>query len=386
MIIINNKQDCCGCGACSQICKKKCITMTQDCEGFLYPNVDLNLCTNCGLCEKVCPIIHQYEPKTSPIISYAFQSSNRELIENSSSGGAFTILSQWVIEQNGVVFGARFDSDWNVVHDYTETLSGLSRFRGSKYLQSNINNTYNLAKDFLKNGRIVLFSGTPCQIAGLKHFLQRDDKNLITVDFVCHSCPSPKVWQKYLLETSRKFNFKDIKRVSFRSKKNGWNNYSIEIQGDKFTYLKPNKKDWFMRGFLSNLFVRPSCSKCPARNYKSDSDFTIGDFWGIEKYHLEHFDNRGMSLILVNSHKAEQLLAKMHIKIDDTFFKVTYDEVEPYALHASITRSTQAHNNREYFFRNLTHTNNISFLIFQSLWYSELKGKLYRIYKLLFHT
>lgn len=200
MIKLEKKSDCCGCAACVQRCPKQCISMQEDEEGFLYPAVDKESCIDCGLCEKVCPILSPSSPHL-PHYIYAAKSKDEHIRKHSSSGGVFTLLAEQTINAGGVVFGARFDEKWDVVHDYSETLEGLSAFRGSKYVQSSIDQSYKQVESFLRGGRLVLFSGTPCQIAGLKRFLRKDYENLTTVDFICHGVPSPKVWRMYLKET-----------------------------------------------------------------------------------------------------------------------------------------------------------------------------------------
>lgn len=202
MIDIIQKQDCCGCEACVQICPKGCMCMVEDTEGFLYPQVDKSVCVNCGLCEKVCPVIHQNKSRT-PLKVYAAKNMDEEVRLKSSSGGIFTLLAESVIKRGGVVFGAKFDDEWMVVHDYTDNIEGVAAFRGSKYVQSIIGNAYRKVEQFLKSGRMVLFTGTPCQIAGLKKYLRKEYKKLLAVDLVCHGVPSPKVWQMYLEETNR---------------------------------------------------------------------------------------------------------------------------------------------------------------------------------------
>lgn len=189
MIQIKDKSACCGCSACVQSCPKQCIVLKEDKEGFLYPVVNQTLCIACGKCEKVCPELHPFDA-VQPLMVYAAKHPDESVRAESSSGGIFTLLADAVIDDGGVVFGARFDTDWSVVHDFTETHEGLQAFRGSKYLQSRIGNTYQLAEKFLKAGRKVLFSGTPCQIAGLKRYLHKDYENLLAIDFVCHGVPS----------------------------------------------------------------------------------------------------------------------------------------------------------------------------------------------------
>jgi coenzyme F420-reducing hydrogenase beta subunit len=197
MITITDKAKCVGCNACEQCCSSQSITMQEDIEGFLYPYVNTETCTNCRLCEKVCPVINQKD-QSKPLICYAAKNKDEEIRLESSSGGVFTLLAEKVIREGGVVFGARFNESWEVVHDYAETIERLSVFRGSKYVQSRIGKTYIHVKQFLKKGRFVLFSGTPCQIAGLRLFLGREYDNLLTVDVVCHGVPSPKIWNMYL--------------------------------------------------------------------------------------------------------------------------------------------------------------------------------------------
>ena len=199
MINIEDKKQCCGCSACVQRCPKQCIVMKEDEEGFLYPVADKDVCIDCNLCEQVCPVLRQREER-EPLDVYAAFNKNEEVRMQSSSGGVFTALAESIIKEGGVVFGARFNEDWEVVHDYVETVEGLSAFRGSKYVQSRIGCTFSQAEQFLKQGRKVLFSGTPCQIAGLKLFLRKEYENLLSVDFICHGVPSPGVWRQYLNE------------------------------------------------------------------------------------------------------------------------------------------------------------------------------------------
>jgi len=324
MINIINKEDCCGCSACVQRCPKQCITLKEDNEGFLYPIVDKETCIDCGLCEKVCPVLHQGEPR-KPLKVYAAKNLNEEIRRQSSSGGIFTLLAEQVIQEGGVVFGARFDENWEVKHDFTETIEGLAFFRGSKYVQSRIEDNYKKAEEFLKQGRKVLFSGTPCQIAGLKRFLRKEYDNLLSVDFVCHGVPSPGVWRQYLKETVARMCDKNsvstdpismenarIESISFRDKSTGWKKYSFALtlsatsrSGAKNTVslCEVFRENIFMKGFLANLYLRPSCYACAAKCGKSGSDITIGDLWGAPSIIGNDDDDRGTSLILENNDK-----------------------------------------------------------------------------------
>lgn len=332
MIEIKDKKDCCGCHACATICAKHCITMQSDEEGFLYPVVDKDTCTDCGLCEKVCPVINQSEPR-KPLKVYAAKNKNEEIRRQSSSGGIFTLLAENVINEGGVVFGARFNENWDVIHSWTDTIEGIAAFRGSKYVQSTIGDTYREAREFLKQGRKVLFSGTPCQIAGLKKYLRKDYDNLLTVDVVCHGVPSPLVWRTYLDETREQLRAKRgvgkksvsssidelpvITGISFRDKTNGWKKYGFRLRyaaseaaentvsaplyKDEKEIIQPFTRNVFMQGFLANLYLRPSCYACAARSGKSCSDISIADFWGVQNYFPEFDDDRGVGLVLINS-------------------------------------------------------------------------------------
>ena len=334
MLQLTDKQDCCGCHACVSVCARQCITMQEDNEGFLYPVVDASTCTDCGLCEKVCPVINQDEPR-KPLKVYAAKNRIEEIRRQSSSGGIFTPLAESVIREGGVVFGAKFDKDWNVVHAWTDTIEGIADFRGSKYVQSTIGDAYREAREFLKQGRKVLFSGTPCQIAGLRKFLRKEYDNLLTLDVVCHGVPSPLVWRKYLEETREKLRAKHdagkntvssslmdlpvITGISFRDKTHGWKKYGFRLRyaaskaagnsvsasanGSECTLLQPFPENVFMKGFLSNFYLRPSCYACSVRTGKSGSDITIADFWGVQNYYPEFDDDRGVNLVLVNTDK-----------------------------------------------------------------------------------
>ena len=314
MIEIINKEDCCGCGACVQRCPKHCISMCEDSEGFYYPNVDKNLCIDCGLCEKVCPVIHKSSSR-EPLRVYAGKNPNERVRLQSSSGGIFTLLAEYFIRENGVVFGARFDNEWGVVHDYTETIDGIVAFRSSKYVQSKINSCYSQAEIFLKKGKRVLFTGTPCQIAGLKKFLRKDYDNLLAVEIFCHGVPSQKVWKVYLKDLSNKQLDGSVpSAISFRDKTTGWRSYSFSIDYGSKHFIQASSKNLYMKGFLSHLYLRPSCHKCPAKQLSSDSDLSIGDYWGINKLKPGWDDGKGTSAILVNTEKGVEVLS--HIDLD----------------------------------------------------------------------
>lgn len=349
MIQIKDKRHCCGCTACEQVCPKHCISMQEDEEGFKYPCVDASLCVNCELCEKVCPYLNSYPIPTEKPASFACKTKDEGLREKSSSGGLFTILATQIIQDGGVVFGAKFDADWNIVHGYTESLEGLAAFRGSKYSQSDMGDSFRQAKDFLKTGRKVMFTGTPCQVAGLNHFLQKNYDNLYAVDFVCHSVPSPKVWSNYLKEVYGKDK---IVSLTFRDKSDGWSKYGLSVQVDNGAFAKgSHQTNTFMRAFLSNLIVRPGCTDCPARYYKSGADITMADCWGFGEYHPDLNDDKGMSLALLHTNKGLTLYKDIEHQLSS--LQIPYVEVQEDSNHKPIICSPKFHRYRNNFFNDL---------------------------------
>lgn len=308
MIKITDKKDCCGCFACMQRCPKHCISMVEDEEGFLYPKVDETECVNCGLCEKVCPVLNQGESH-EPLAVYAAKNPDDKVRMASSSGGIFTMLAERTVERGGVVFGACWNDDWEVVHDYTETKDGISKFRGSKYVQSRIGDCFKEAEAFLKSGREVLFSGTPCQISGLTRFLRKEYDNLLKVECVCHGVPSPGLWKKYLLEQTNidGKTITDIKCINFRDKGNGWKKYNVVIEyNDNQRNISFHGENYWTRSFITNLNLRVSCFFCPSKCYESCADISLGDFWGIDKFFPEFDDDKGSTMILCHTDKGKE--------------------------------------------------------------------------------
>ena len=356
MIHINNKENCCGCNACVQVCPNNCIFIKEDNEGFLYPYVDESNCVGCHLCEKVCPIIN-IESSTFPLKVYAVKNKDNVVRMNSSSGGVFSLLAEKVIQNKGVIFGARFNEKWEVIHDYTETQEGLIAFRGSKYVQSNIGECFIKAKSFLRDGRYVLFSGTPCQIAGLKKFLRKDYSNLLTVECLCHGVPSPMVWRRYIEERSKQ---RKITSIIFRDKRNSWERYNFTMQFDNgIEETERAIKNIFMKGFLADLYLRPSCHKCPVKRGKSQSDLTIADFWGINNVFPEMNDDKGISLVLINSNKGKNIFLSL-----DLFSKET-DVISAQQMNAGFTESIPYHKNRKMFFENIHTCTSLQSLILE---------------------
>ena len=373
MIQIVRKEDCCGCEACRQVCPKHCIQMKADNEGFLYPHVDTSLCIDCHLCEKVCPVINQNESR-KPVAVYAAKNKDEEIRRKSSSGGIFTLLAEKILSEGGVVFGVKFSNDWKVVHDYTETVEGLDAFRGSKYVQSVIGDNFIKVKEFLGSGRKVLFSGTPCQIAGLKKFLRKEYENLLTVEVVCHGVPSPMVWQDYLNQkraqrvagkntVSASLNeVPVITGISFRDKTNGWKKFGFKISYaaseaaensvSKSAYtsnceLTPFNENIFMKGFLKNLYLRPSCYECAARSGKSGADISIADYWGIQAVHPEIDDDKGTGAVLVNTDRGQRYYDSVANQIEQIMSE--YDSIVKF--NPCIVRSVKVPKLRDAFWR-----------------------------------
>lgn len=379
MIQIKDKKNCCGCNACAQRCPKQCIRMQADNEGFLYPIVDTALCIDCGLCEKVCPVINQSEPR-KPQKVYAAYNKDENIRMQSSSGGIFTLLAEETIKKGGVVFGVKFNEDWMPEFGYTDTIEGIAPFRGSKYIQAIVGSAYKEVEKFLKAGREVLFCGTPCQITGLKRYLRKEYENLLAVDIICHGVPSPKVWNMYLEETCSKLlksmpdgknsvgsaiggTYKScIEAISFRSKITGWKKYSFLLKLNFSTYDGKNTgvfaetldKNAFMRAFLSDTILRPSCYACPTKQGKSHSDITIADFWGINNIDPSFDDDKGCGLIFLNTDKG--------IRTNNQFDLISKEKTfeEGVKNNSAYYQSSRPHPNRAKFFKNIDNAEELS--------------------------
>lgn len=347
MINILDKKNCTGCFACQNICPVEAITMDSDYEGFFYPKINFSKCIKCGKCERICPIIKKKNQNNSDkkIFAYASKTINENIRKKSSSGGIFTEVALFILNNNGVVFGASFDENHNVVHIKIDKKEDLYKLQGSKYVQSHIGNTYKIAKENLDFGKIVLFTGTPCQIAGLYSFLGKEYENLFTQDIVCHGVPSPYVWKKYI-EYRESIIKSKVQSVNFRNKKTGWRNYSIIINfKNTKKYTKIFSNDLYGRSFLNNFCLRPSCYSCNFKNKIRESDFTLADFWGIEKIYSKIDDNKGVSLVLINSLKAYKLFQSIKENIE--MINVNYDDALKF--NQSIIKSAVLNNKRDDF-------------------------------------
>lgn len=319
-----DKNDCCGCGSCSQSCNKNAITMVDEGFGFKFPHINGDICVNCGKCLNSCPL-NNVKSLGDIKYCYASKTNNETIRKQSSSGGIFYELSSYVINKlNGVVFGAKFDDNFNVIMSYFENMNDIDAFMRSKYVQADTLNTFKECKSFLENNRTVLYTGTPCQINGLKSYLNKDYENLITVDIACHGVPSQKVWKTYLRKISK---FRKIKSVNFRDKKNGWRSYHITITFENGDVLSEKHNDnEYMKLFLQDKILRKSCYNCHFGNEYSKSDITIGDFWNIGEYHKNLDDNKGISVVVANTNKGVSLIndtsdIDCHVINDDSYKK-----------------------------------------------------------------
>lgn len=305
---------CCGCSACFSVCPVGAIRMEEDKKGFLIPVVDEGKCISCNKCKNICPANKEHENKLTIQHVYSAWTSDKLIRKNSSSGGAFSLLAAEVLEASdgNCVFGAGFDHNWKVVHKCIRHTNEISKLRGSKYVQSDMGNTLKEVKKELDAGHEVLFSGTPCQVAGLLSFLGREYSNLYTVDILCHGVPSPRVFEQYLNDIKRK-NSDKITGINFRYKRPSWSIFSMKISfSDHKAYIASKYKDPYLIGFLSDLYLRDCCHECKYASGNRVGDITIADFWGYQSYQKESKnDQKGTSLIAVNTDKGKRLFERI---------------------------------------------------------------------------
>ncbi|MCQ4948359.1 Coenzyme F420 hydrogenase/dehydrogenase, beta subunit C-terminal domain [Bittarella massiliensis (ex Durand et al. 2017)] len=307
-IYIEQKEFCTGCTACSNVCPQQCISFLEDEEGFLYPNVDESFCVECGKCKAVCPVKKERGdiPDENNIKVFACVNKDKKVLKESSSGGVFSLLAQKTIEKGGVVFGAAFNECWDVCHISITDSDEIFKFRGSKYVQSNMGDAFSSVKNFLNQGRQVLFSGTPCQIAGLNSYLGREYTNLVTCDFICTGVPSPKVFRAYRTHYERKFQ-EPILKISFRDKKYGWDAFSMVLCGTSKEYRKIRFFDPYIQAQYSHISLRPACYHCQFKKCNSNSDIKLADYWYVSQVHPEIAARDGVSLVIINGPKGQKL-------------------------------------------------------------------------------
>lgn len=307
--VFDIKEECCGCTACKHICPTNAIEMVADKEGFLYPSINQQLCIDCGQCKKVCAFQNGYDTSNNleqPKV-YAAKHKNESIRMDSTSGGAFTAISDYILDNNGVIFGVSFDDNMHVVHQMAKTIRERDKFKGSKYVQSDLKNVYMEIKQLLKKDIYVLFTGTPCQTAGLSRYLSSSKtEKLILCDIICHGTPSPLMWREHIKHLEMKMK-QTIKEYKFRDKSIGWRgaNVTIKFKGKKIAKYSIAKT--FTNLYFSHNIIRPACHNCKYTNLQRTSDITIADFWGIEKHMQDFDDNKGVSLVFVNTEKGDQV-------------------------------------------------------------------------------
>ena len=320
MQLYEKKEDCYGCGACMNACPKEAIHMEADSQGFLYPVIDTAKCVDCGLCKQSCQIGKVSSAQNEePLNCFGVKNCDR-IRAVSSSGGVFTaLLDKFIIGGGSAAVGAVFDSEMNVVHKMASTQKECDAFSGSKYVQSNMGTIYKEVADTLSSGQQLLFSGTPCQVAGLKEYLKShrvDTTRLLTVDLVCHGAPSPKIWMDYISVLREKYH-SNVKAYTFRDKSVGWRGYHVRVglaNGDSIA--QNNLTQSFAVIFGKEVMLLPSCFYCPYASMERCGDITIGDFWGIEGIDKDFSDNKGISMVLVNTSKGEKMFSAIRPELN----------------------------------------------------------------------
>ena len=309
-MLITEHELCTGCGVCANICPQKAIKMTSSKRGFLYPAVDDNICIHCNRCIKQCPVKHDNVAEEMKKKVCAVWSKDNETRIKSSSGGFFMVAAKYILSNGGAVCATRFSDDFSgVFFDICESESELYKFRGSKYVQSNLNPVYSRVKDLLDNKRLVLFVGTGCQVAAIKSYLGREYDNLLCMDLVCHGVPSPMIWKEYIQSLNTDYGNSGVKSISFRVQRPSWTEYSLEVifnNGQK--YIKSKTQDPYLIAFGKDIILRPSCEHCKYACLKREGDITISDFWAYRSFDFKtRNDETGISCCIINSQKGIQL-------------------------------------------------------------------------------
>ena len=354
MINIMDKAACCGCTACANICPKKAIEMIPDEEGFLYPFVNKNSCIGCGLCDKVCPVQKKCESKLRKVDSYVLRAKADDILMNSTSGGFVTPLAEYILEHNGIVCAAAYDKAFTVKHIFVNPNGGgygLDNIRGSKYVQSGLNDCYKKIKGYLEQNKMVCFIGTTCQVSGLKSFLRKDYEELITVDLVCHGVPSPKLWSKYLDYQKNKYH-SEIREISFRNKTYGYHSGTMKIRfSNGKTYFGSARVDYMLKSFFREIASRPSCYQCRFKMVNRCSDYTIYDCWHATQL-VEDLqdDDRGYTNVMVQSEKGQKILNQIQDQYElyptDTEKAVELDGI-------MVKKSAIPHSKRQEFYKGI---------------------------------
>ena len=333
MINITDKSRCTGCTACYNICSHKAISMQFDDCGHIYPTINLDLCKDCGLCEKVCPLLHEERiPKDEnhdALEVKAIYNRDEKARHRSTSGGVFSLLAEYVLSKGGIVCAVRFDERFHIYHSFFESINEIDPFRGSKYAQSDLRETFSQIKSYLKQ-RPVLFIGTPCQVAGLKSYLIKEYENLYTCDFICMSISSGKMWDEYITDYQKKHQ---VKRIFFKDKRNGWHktDWRMLIEDERGEQLMSGADNPFFSSYLDHLSARPSCFSCVFRHCRHVSDITIADCWGLETVHPDFDDNKGCTTLILQSEKGKNIFESIKCKANYIDYNIQY--VRQYNRH-----------------------------------------------------
>lgn len=346
------KNRCTGCYACYNACQKNCISMNRDSEGFPYPQIDTDSCANCGLCERVCPVLNKLKVKTNKSVPdvYAAWSLNNKIRVNSTSGGIFSELALKFLETGGYICGARYGENQHIEHCIVNSSDGLEKIRQSKYAQSDVGYIYRDIKQLLVKGEKILFCGTPCECAGLLNYLNKKYDNLLIIDFVCRGSNSPKVYEKFLEYLEAKYHSK-IKKVWFKNKTYGWNRFSTKVEFENGeSYIEDRNNDMYIVGYIHyNLYMRPSCADCHYKTFPRVSDITLADFWGVKLTDSARDVEKGTSLVMLNSQKGVELFNRIK---DSIFYeKKTLDDT--LKGNPSILKSPVMNSKRDYFLKHL---------------------------------
>jgi coenzyme F420-reducing hydrogenase beta subunit len=353
--MVSLPKNCNGCGTCYLRCPKNAIKFKPNIEGFTYPVINNGICIKCGLCTMLCPINNCPSGKDEIPEAYGCFINDNYIHLQSSSGGIFSAIAERIILVGGVVFGAKFNDEFEVIHGYAETIEELSAFRGSKYVQSNSYEMFEQTEKFLASGRKVLFTGTPCQIGGLKAYLNKDYENLYLQDVICHGVPSPKVWEKYV-EYRERVSGSKIQRIAFRVKP--WKRFSVLFSFENNTeYRREFPDDDFMKLFLHNVDLRNSCYNCAFKSINRLADITLADFWGIETVLPELDTDDGVSLIFIHSVKGRLLLES----VNDLITKKSVNAKEAVIGNSAALYSVRKHPNRDKLFERLIWNNDFDF-------------------------
>jgi len=347
MIHIKEKKDCCGCYGCLNACPVGCISFSMDTEGFFYPDVDTQRCINCNLCNKVCPIENKYDVKNEYHQAFACVNKNSSVRMKSSSGGVFFALAKYVIDHDGVVYGAAFDEKMRLVTTKATTVDEISPLLSSKYVQSEVGNAYQEIKRYVEAGRIVLFVGAGCQIAGLRGYLKNQSyDNLILADFICHGVPAPGVWQSYVSYKEKNAHSK-MMTAEFRNKQRNWRQYyAVHTYENGKTERIHRSDNPYHLSFLKNYSLRPSCFDCQFKGTERVSDITIGDFWSVKKYINDMDDKKGVSLIIVHTKKGIEVFDEIREELQ--IQEVDHDEIV--SANVPYLESVNCPNNRSDFY------------------------------------